>query len=54
MVARGILYKEIGNSLKLSERTIKYHMEHIFDLLQVENRAQAIAYLASQKEKKHD
>jgi DNA-binding NarL/FixJ family response regulator len=51
MAAQGKTYKEIGAAINLSERTIKYHMERILELLQVENRAQAIAYLAREQEK---
>lgn len=44
LVAQGLSYKEIGATLELNARTIKYHMNRIIELLQVENRAQAIAY----------
>jgi two-component system NarL family response regulator len=44
LVAQGMSYKEIGTALNLSERTIKYHMERILEILQLENRAQVIAY----------
>ncbi|SCY30664.1 response regulator transcription factor [Alkaliphilus peptidifermentans] len=44
MVAKGITYKEVGEKIGLSERTVKYHMERILELLQLENRAQVIAY----------
>lgn len=44
MVAQGQAYKEIAAALHLGEKTIKYHMRRILDLLQLENRAQAIAY----------
>lgn len=46
MVAKGITYKEVGDMLGLTERTIKYHMGKIISLLHVENRAQVIAYAA--------
>lgn len=46
MVARGIMYKEIGAALGLTERTVKYHMDRIIELLHLENRAQVIAYAA--------
>jgi DNA-binding NarL/FixJ family response regulator len=46
MVARGIKYKEIGAALGLTERTVKYHMDRIIELLHLENRAQVIAYAA--------
>lgn len=50
LVARGMSYKEIGAALGLSERTVKYHMERILELLHLENKAQAIAYAARGKD----
>lgn len=44
MVARGITYKEVAEALGLTERTVKYHMGRIIEILQLENRAQVIAY----------
>ena len=44
MVARGNTYKETAANLGLTERTIKYHMGRIIELLHMENRAQLIAY----------
>jgi two-component system NarL family response regulator len=49
LVAQGKTYKEAGAELNLSERTIKYHMEKILEMLQLENRSQAIAYAARTK-----
>ena len=46
MVARGITYKEAAETLGLTERTLKYHMGRIIELLHLENRAQVIAYAA--------
>lgn len=46
MAARGITYKEVGEALGLTERTVKYHMGRIIELLHLENRAQVIAYAA--------
>lgn len=46
MVAKGITYKEAGEALGLTERTLKYHMGRIIELLHLENRAQVIAYAA--------
>jgi DNA-binding NarL/FixJ family response regulator len=46
MVAQGITYKEAGERLGLTERTVKYHMGRIIEILQLENRAQVIAYAA--------
>lgn len=44
MVAKGISYKEAGEALGLTERTVKYHMGRILELLHLENRSQVIAY----------
>ncbi len=49
LVAKGMSYKEVGSALGLSERTIKYHMERILELLHLGNRAQAIAYLGRKR-----
>lgn len=46
MVARGITYKEAGEAMGITERTVKYHMGRILELLHLENRAQVIAYAA--------
>lgn len=46
LVAKGIIYKEVGEKLGLSERTVKYHMAKILEQLHLENRAQVIAYAA--------
>ena len=46
MVAKGVTYKEVGDALGLTERTVKYHMGRIIELLHLENRAQVIAYAA--------
>lgn len=46
MIAEGIAYRDVGKSLGLSERTVKYHVERILELLHLENRAQVIAYAA--------
>lgn len=46
MVAEGITYKEAAEILALTERTIKYHMDRIIELLHLENRSQVIAYAA--------
>jgi signal transduction histidine kinase/DNA-binding NarL/FixJ family response regulator len=50
LVAQGLTYKEVGETLSLSEKTIKYHMGNILEILNVENRTQAIAYLQQHHE----
>ncbi|MEN6328612.1 MAG: response regulator transcription factor [Syntrophomonas sp.] len=54
LVAQGMSYKEIGAALELSARTIKYHMNRIMEILDVENRAQAIAYATGDRIKPLD
>lgn len=49
LVAQGMSYKEVGERLGLSTRTIKYHMREIIQGLHVKNRAQAMAYAAKNK-----
>ncbi len=43
-VAEGYRYKEIATRLSISERTVYYHMVEILNKLQLQNRAQVIAY----------
>jgi two-component system NarL family response regulator len=45
LVAEGQTYKEVGSTLQISERTVKYHMAEIVERLQLENRAQAVEYV---------
>jgi len=44
LVAQGLTYKEVGATLYLSERTVKYHMREILKRLHLKNRAQVIAH----------
>ena len=44
LVASGLTYKEVGQQLALSERTVRYHMAEIMARLHLEHRSQAIAY----------
>ena len=46
LIVQGMTYEEMGKTLCLSERTIRYHMEEIIQQLQLENRSQVIAYAA--------
>lgn len=43
-VANGATNREIGHQLSLAENTVKNHLKHILSKLQVENRAQAVAW----------
>ncbi len=46
LIAQGMTYEEIGRTLDLTERTIRYHMGEIIQRLHLENRSQVIAYAA--------
>lgn len=43
----GITNKEIGNSLNVSERTIKYHLTDIMDLVGFRSREEVVKYFDS-------
>lgn len=43
-VAQGLTYKEIGQRLFISERTVKYHMGEIMERLHLKNREQVALY----------
>ncbi|MEA4938739.1 MAG: response regulator transcription factor [Christensenella sp.] len=44
-VASGSTYKETGDRLGITERTVKYHMGSMMEQLQMENKSQVIAYV---------
>lgn len=44
LAAQGLTYREVGQSLNLSEHTVKYHMGDIIRRLHLKNREQATAY----------
>ena len=44
LVAKGLTYKEVGATLHLAERTVKYHMGEIISRLHLASRAEAVAY----------
>ena len=46
LVAAGRSNKEIAAALKISERTVKFHVTSIFNKLGADNRAQAVAIAA--------
>ena len=43
MVAEGARNKEIAYKLGITERTVKAHLSHIFQKLNVDSRAAAVA-----------
>lgn len=44
LVAQGLGNKEIGSELHISENTVKTHVRHILEKLNLSNRAEAAAY----------
>ena len=46
LVAQGLTYPQVGETLHLSEPTVRYHMGEILERLHLKNRAQGIAYAA--------
>jgi DNA-binding NarL/FixJ family response regulator len=44
LVADGLSYREAGERLSLSERTIRFHMAEIISRLHLQNRSQVIAF----------
>jgi DNA-binding NarL/FixJ family response regulator len=44
LVAQGLTYREVGERLSLSERTIRFHMTEIIARLHLQNRNQVLAY----------
>jgi len=45
-VALGLTYREVGEQLAISERTVRYQMSKIMDRLHLYNRGQVLAYAA--------
>ncbi len=43
-LARGYLVKEIADEIGISFATVRAHIRHIYEILQVHSRAQAVAY----------
>lgn len=48
LVAQGQTYRQVGETIGITERTVKYHMGAIVERLHLQNRAQVLAY-ATQK-----
>jgi len=46
LVAAGLSNRQIGETLSITERTVKFHVTAIFNKLGAENRAQAVAIAA--------
>ena len=46
LLARGLTNKEIGGKLDISEKTVKAHLNLLYQKLNISHRAQAAAYAA--------
>jgi two-component system nitrate/nitrite response regulator NarL len=44
LIAQGLRNKTIADELKISENTVKYHLKHILQKLNLKNRAEAAAF----------
>jgi DNA-binding NarL/FixJ family response regulator len=42
LLSKGYLYKEIGDQLNITLSTVKRHLNHIYQKLQVQNKTEAI------------
>ena len=54
LVAQGLTYREVGERLSLSERTVRFHMTEIISRLHLQNRNQVLAYAGKLGLKTHD
>ncbi len=42
LLSQGLLYKEIGDKLKISTGTVRQHIHKIYEKLHVQNRTEAL------------
>jgi two-component system nitrate/nitrite response regulator NarL len=54
LVSEGLSNKEIGRRLKITDGTIKVHLHHIFEKLQVSNRTSLVAITQGTKKRDHE
>jgi DNA-binding NarL/FixJ family response regulator len=50
LVCKGLSNKEIGRRLNISDGTIKVHLHHIYEKLEIRNRTALAALAISQNE----
>ena len=50
LLSQGMLNKEIADKLSISYHTVKVHLKHIYDMLHVRSRAEAILKFMSDKQ----
>jgi DNA-binding NarL/FixJ family response regulator len=44
MVAIGVAYKQVARALRISPKTVRTHVSHIYDKLAIGDRAQVVRY----------
>ena len=44
LASRGLSNKEVANQLFITEKTVKFHLTHIYAKLKIKSRAQLIVY----------
>ncbi len=54
LLAKGFLYKEIGEAMKVSYATVHTHIRHIYEKLHVRSRTEAVAKHLGQKQSRHE
>jgi DNA-binding NarL/FixJ family response regulator len=53
LLAKGFLYKEIADSMKVSYATVHTHIRHIYEKLHVRSRTEAVAKHLGQNRHPH-
>lgn len=54
LLAKGFLYKEIADQMKVSYATVHTHIRHIYEKLHVRSRTEAVAKHLGQKSSRHE
>jgi DNA-binding NarL/FixJ family response regulator len=54
LLAKGFLYKEIGEQMKVTYATVHTHIRHIYEKLHVRSRTEAVAKHLGQKSTRHE
>jgi DNA-binding NarL/FixJ family response regulator len=54
LLAKGFLYKEIADQMKVSYATVHTHIRHVYEKLHVRSRTEAVAKHLNQARARHD
>lgn len=54
LLAKGFLYKEIADQMKVSYATVHTHIRHVYEKLHVRSRTEAVAKHLNQARSRHD